>query len=126
MRTLMHTDAQRPLHYRPAATTLLARAPRVNQHHPPTDTFRLVGGGLDELSPGRVRNRLRKTVVLDHPRDAQILEYDFPVGKEALRIVQPEGFRPVPPTPAYGSPPSRCRPSGRFPASHSTGVPGLW
>src|SRR5690606_13233543 len=76
MRTLMHTDAQRLLDHRSAPATVLRCSAWVNLDIPSTSFFRFVARIGGELSPRRIRNTFRQTVLFEHPYDAQVLEND--------------------------------------------------
>jgi hypothetical protein len=86
----MHANAQRLLNHLPATRTALAGVARVNRYHLTASLFRFARQGQYKLTPRRVSNRLRKTVVFEHVRDAQVFDGDHPeaVNQLAGRLVR--------------------------------------
>jgi hypothetical protein len=72
----MYTDAQRLPDHCSAPATALTGAARVNLDIRSTSIFRFVARIGGELSPRRICNTFRQTVVFEHPCDAQVLEND--------------------------------------------------
>lgn len=67
-----------------AAVTVLGGVGRVDLREPPAGAFSLAGEGGEEPGPGRVRNALGETMVVDHAVDLQVLHADSPVAVDDL------------------------------------------
>ena len=72
----MDTLAQILFHQLAAGGTHLACVARVNPYHLASSICSFVRSELDELTPGRIRNRLGEAMVLHHAPDVQLLKDD--------------------------------------------------
>ncbi len=72
----MDADAQILGNHGATGRTALRRATRINLKTHRTSIFRFVLCVADQLIPCGIRNAFRQAVILDHPRDRQVLKYD--------------------------------------------------
>lgn len=72
----MYTHGQIFLNHGAPGGTALRRTAWINLHTDTTGSFRLVLCVGDPLIPSGVSNAFRQAVILDHPRNTQVLAYD--------------------------------------------------